>query len=292
MTQTVLLSEAVQRLDLSHGEVMSFLALLSEERRKGRRYAEAIRRCQGVVAVPPANELAGLTPATNAISANDVARGRAFLRSVGLDWVAASLGFWQGTGADFFDIRIDQGLREFVLDFTLSGRGRLEATSAAKRRMLVPKADDALLRKEAPPNTLNPGWFARGASPVRGNELDQVQVPQAKDLHPVNYLVEGQSGRSYSVLDKSDWPDWEALHDEVCISEASLVTFTANSVVPDDISFLGREEVEALNEQPPKEMQGSAIAHNFTEYIEDPVPPAAPEDHFNPAWFSDEQVNP
>jgi hypothetical protein len=291
MTRTVHLSEAVRRLDLSHGEVMSFLALLSEERRKGRRYAEAIRRCLGSVGVPPVDELTDLTPVTGTISANEVSRGRAFLRSVGVDEVAASLGFWEGTGADFFDIPLDEGLKDFVLDFTLSGRGNLEATSAAKRRLLVATADDVLLRREAPPKTLNPGWFARGASPVRGDKLERAQVPRAKDLHPVNYVVEGNSGRRYSILDKSDWPDWEALHDAGSISEANLMVFTAHSVVPDDVSFLGMGEVDAFNAQPLAEMERSAAVDNYLEYLGDPVSPRV-DDYHGPAWDFNEQVSP
>lgn len=290
MTRTVLLSEAVRRLDLGHGEVMSFLALLSGERRKGRRYAKVIRRCLGVVGVPPVEELTDLTPVTDSISASEVGRGRAFLRSVGLDGVAASLGFWEGTGADFFDVPLDEGIRDYVLDFTLSGRGELEATSAAKERLLVAKADDVLLRREASPKTLNPGWFARGAPPVHGEKLGRVQVPLPKDLHPVNYIVEAKSGREYSLLDKSDWPGWEALHDAGCIPETTLIVFTAHSVVP-DVSLMGMEEVEALNTQHPADMEGSAPVDSFPEYVGDPLPPP-PEEYNDPAWYSDAQAGP
>ncbi|KAK4142419.1 uncharacterized protein C8A04DRAFT_30048, partial [Dichotomopilus funicola] len=152
--------------------------------------------------------------------------------------------------------------------------------------------NELLVRLDPPARTLNPLRLRSGAPPrslpslpvplrvprpvarERGDgeddddeeddeeeEEDQetrVRVPPSLGLHPANYTVKGRTGRRYSALDKSDWPEWEALHDAGVLPEASLAVLTEGSAVPDAAMSLGREEVEAAAER--ADLFGSASA--------------------------------
>ncbi|KAK4157318.1 hypothetical protein C8A00DRAFT_29744 [Chaetomidium leptoderma] len=251
LTRTGPLSQAVQFLDLGHGEVMALLELIGEERRKKKAHDAALLEHRGAADIPPSDQLAALSPVNEATTGSDVRRGRAYLKSVGLTSVASELGFWEGTGGDYHDVPVDAGCRDLVADYTSSG-GALES-SPAKRGLLAMPGGQLGLLLNPPAGTLNPRRLATGAPPVRAEKLGspRVPVPLSKGLHPNNYVVKGRSGRRYSTLDKSDWPRWEALRDSGIITETDLVVFTANSVVPEWFTLLGPEELAEATDQSP-----------------------------------------
>ncbi|EAQ87270.1 predicted protein [Chaetomium globosum CBS 148.51] len=245
MARTGPLSRAVQNLDLSHVEIKSLLGLITEERKKQRKWGKLLAQHPHSAEVPSAEELAPLCPINEGITAGEVRRGRAFLKFLGLRGVAARLGFWEGTGADFHEVQIDGGCRHLVDDFSFLAGGEGEDSSA--RRLLDLKEGELLLRLDPPADTINPLRLRPGAPLVRAKKLGLARVPRSGGLHPMNYTVGGKSGRRYSTLDKSDWPAWEALYDAGIIPGTSLAVFTAHSLVPSEATFLTEEELEALN---------------------------------------------
>ncbi|KAH6632682.1 hypothetical protein F5144DRAFT_593390 [Chaetomium tenue] len=245
MARTRPLSRAVQSLDLNHVEIKSLLGLITEERKKQRKWARLLAQHPHSAEVPSAEELAPLCPINEGITAGEVRRGRAFLKFLGLGGVAARLGFWEGTGADFHEVQIDGGCRHLVDDFSFLAGGEGEDSSA--RRLLDLKEGELLLRLDPPADTINPLRLRPGAPLVRAKKLGLARVPRSGGLHPMNYTVGGKSGRRYSTLDKSDWPAWEALYDAGVIPGTSLAVFTAHSLVPSEVTFLTEEELEALN---------------------------------------------
>ncbi|KAH6855743.1 hypothetical protein B0I37DRAFT_424384 [Chaetomium sp. MPI-CAGE-AT-0009] len=231
MTRTAPLSRAVQSLDLDHVEATSLLGLVAEERKKKAQWAALLAQHPHSAETPSAEELAPLCPINEGITAGEVRRGRAFLKFLGMGGAAARLGFWEGTAGDFHEVQIDEGCRHLLL-----------------------------LRLDPPANTVNPLRLRPGAPLVRAKELELVRVPWSAGLHPMNYTIGGKSGRRYSTLDKSDWPDWEALHDAGVIPRSSLAVLTAHSLVPSEVTFLTEEEMEAINAADPVGMLGSATA--------------------------------
>lgn len=283
-TRTVPLSQVVQHLGLTWEEGVSLLRLIQEEWEKEAKYAAAIRRNLGGAKVPSADLLRGLAPITEGTTAGEVGRGRAFLKSKDLDGVAASLGYWEGTAADFHNIPIDGGCQEFV---AVLGQERAEAEAEAealRRRVLNTSGRELQLLLNPPPLTVNPRRLARGVPPVRAERVGAVQVPPSGGLHPVNYVVAGSTGRAYSALDVSDWPDWEALRDAGGITGPAVAVFTAHSVVPEDLSFLDEEELAALLAQQPAGMLGSApVPHDVFEDMGEHLPPPN-EELWGPVW--------
>jgi hypothetical protein len=261
MTRTGPLSRAVQSLDLDDVEIKSLLGLVAEERKKHRKWGRLLAQHPHThsAELPSAEELAPLCPINEGITAGEVHRGRAFLKFLGLRGVAARLGFWEGSGADFHEVQIDEVCRHLVDDFSFLAGDEGEGSGA--RGLLDLKEGELLLRLDPPANTINPLRLRPGAPLVRAKKLGLARVPRSGGLHPMNYTVGGKSGRRYSTLDKSDWPAWEALHDAGVIRGTSLAVFTAHSLVPSEVTFLTAEELEALNaENPTGEMLGSAPA--------------------------------
>jgi hypothetical protein len=93
MTRTVPFSKAVQHLGLKHSEVMMLIGLIGEERGKKKKYADALMQRLDSPEIPSSEELLALSPVTDGITAREVRRGRAFLKSFGINSLAASLGF-------------------------------------------------------------------------------------------------------------------------------------------------------------------------------------------------------
>jgi hypothetical protein len=311
MAASVPLSLAVQRLGLAWEEAMSLVGLVRAEADKARRFGDLMRRYVGRAKIPPTDQLTVLAPVTDGLTAAEVGRGRAFLKAMGLDPVAAGLGWWQGTGGRFHPIVVDDGCAEFVAALRRAGDDVEGGASGARRRLLNLGRADLLVLLDPPPKTLNPRRLERGAPPVRAARLGPVQVPPSRGLHPVNYVVEGQTGRAYSVLDRSDWPEWEALHDASSIGQGELTALTAHSVVPEDLSFLGVEEVAALDAERPDGPVGSVPVPDDFDAAEDPAPipdgaqnldvptplpyvveyvsqhiPAHSEEAWDPTWFT------
>ncbi|KAK3293996.1 uncharacterized protein B0H64DRAFT_374839 [Chaetomium fimeti] len=282
MTRTAPLSRAVQSLGLDHVETTSLLGLIAEERKKKTEWAELLTQHPHSAESPPAEELAPLCPVNEGITAGDVRRGRAFLKFLGMGGVAARLGFWEGTGADFHEVQIDDGCRDLVDDFHFLAGSEGEGGSA--KRLLNLKGGELLLRLDPPANTVNPLRLRPGAPLVRAKKLGLARVPLSDGLHPMNYTIGGKTGRRYSTLDKSDWPDWEALHDAGVIPEGSLAVFTAHSLVPAEITLLTEEELEVINAIHPIGMLGSASAAELGLDYEASDPPFAVLTTA-PAWY-------
>ncbi|AEO60632.1 hypothetical protein MYCTH_2112679 [Thermothelomyces thermophilus ATCC 42464] len=285
LTRTAPLSQVVQALDLGHVEVSSLLGLISEESRKKKKFAELLLQHGDDAGIPSAEELAALCPVTEGITAEEVRCGRAFLRFLGLDGVAAGLGFWEGTGADFHDVQVDEGCWALVDGFDLPDGGDGERRSLRRLRNL--KGAELLLRLDPPTKTLNPQRLKSGSGgpSARAARSGPIRVPPSEGLHPLNYTVAGKSGRRYSTLDKSDWPAWEALRDTGMVPEAGLVVMTANSLVPDEVAFLSSEDLETISVAQPAEMFGSLPAddsHVFAGQEPDPYPRAPGNGHHNP----------
>jgi hypothetical protein len=93
MTRTVPFSRAVQHLGLEHSEVMTLIGLIGEERGKMKKYADALMQQLDTPEIPSSEELLALTPVTDGITAREVRRSRTFLQSLGINSLAASLGF-------------------------------------------------------------------------------------------------------------------------------------------------------------------------------------------------------
>ncbi|KAL2176842.1 uncharacterized protein P884DRAFT_201832 [Thermothelomyces heterothallicus CBS 202.75] len=287
LTRTAPLSQVVQALDLGHVEVSSLLGLISDESRKKKKFAELLLQHGDGAGIPSAEELAALCPVTEGITAEEVRGGRAFLRFLGLDGVAAGLGFWEGTGADFHDLQVDEGCWALVDSFDLPDGGDGDGERRSLRRLRNLKGAELLLRLDPPAKTLNPQRLKSGGGgpSARAARSGPIRVPPSGGLHPVNYTVAGKSGRRYSTLDKSDWPAWEALRDAGMVPEAGLVVMTANSLVPDEVAFLSSEDLETISAAQPADMFGSLPAddsHVFAGQEPDPYPRAPGNRHHNP----------
>ncbi|KAL2158915.1 hypothetical protein VTH06DRAFT_2945, partial [Thermothelomyces fergusii] len=313
MTQTAPLSQAVQELDLGHAEVASLLRLIAEENKKKKKFAQLLLQHGDNAGIPPAEELAPLCPITEGITADEVRHGRVFLRFLGLDGVAAGLGFWQGTGADFHEVQVDDGCWGLVDGFDFpdgssGGGGGDHGNGNGERRCLHRlrnlRGAELLLRLDPPARTLNPQRLKSGsAPPARAARSVPVRVPPSEGLHPANYTVVGKSGRRYSTLDKSDWPAWEALCDAGVVPEAALVVMTANSLVPDEVAFLSAEDLETIGAAQPADVFGSIPADDSHVFgweeirplplpLEDeaPVPVCPFEDDYDLEVFVDSPV--
>ncbi|KAL2168196.1 hypothetical protein VTG60DRAFT_255 [Thermothelomyces hinnuleus] len=293
MTRTAPLSQVVQALDLGHVEVSSLLGLISEEGRKKKKFAELLLQHGDDAGIPSAEELAALCPITEGITAEEVRRGRAFLRFLGLDGVAAGLGFWEGTGADFHDVQVDEGCWGLVDGFDLPDGGDGERRHLRRLRNL--KGAELLLRLDPPAKTLNPQRLKSGggAPHARAARLGPIRVPPSEGLHPVNYTVAGKSGRRYSTLDKSDWPAWEALRDAGMVPEAGLVVMTANSLVPDEVAFPSSEDLETISAAQPADMFGSLPADDCHVFGWEEIHPLPLEDEAPlPVWYNSEEISP
>lgn len=287
----------MRELLLTCEEGLSLLELIHEEREKDGRFREVIARDQGGVA-PSDNRLTDLTPVTGTITGGEVRRGKAFLRFLGHNGVAARLGFWEGSGGDFHAVAVDAGCEDFLAGLDRWGGGD-SPRSGAEEDLLSVWGRELLVRLDPPAHTLNPHRLEAGAPPVRAEKLEGLLKPLSKGLHPANYCVEGNSGKRYSVLDKSDWPGLEALRDASVIPRRTLTVLTANSVVPDSVLFLDREQLAAAaaedataaEEQPPAAQQASpaaaaqAPAASEQAPAADHQPPAA--DHQPPADRAD-----
>jgi hypothetical protein len=311
----------LRELLLTREEALSLLELIDEEREKNRRFGEVIASDRGGV-VPSDNRLADLAPATGTITGGEVRRGKAFLRFLGHGGVAARLGFWEGSGGDFHAVDPDEGCEDFLADFDRWGAGGSEG-GGAKELLLSVSGSELLVRLDPPANTLNPHRLEGGAPPARAGELGGLPKPLSVGLHPANYCIEGRSGKRYSVLDKSDWAGWEALRDASLIPGRTLTVLTANSVVPDPVLFLDREQLAALgaavaeapapaaeqapaaadeataadeqapaaDHQPPAEIAATAPVETLRRALDFGAhfPPADAEEVAGPVWYSGTQ---
>ena len=292
ITRGVRLSQAIQHLGLTWEEASSLCRLICDENKNANVYAAAIRLKLGGGKVPTAEVLGGLTPITEGLTRGEVGRGRAFLRSKGLDVVAASLGFWQGTAADFHVIPIDEGCKKFaaVRRQASAGVEADEEAERARRRVLNTSGRELQLLLDPPPHTVNPSRLARGVPPPRAERVGAVQAPPSRGLHPINYAVAGTTGRVYSALDQSDWPGWEALHDAGRVAAPVAAVFTAHSVLPADLSLLDEEELADLHAQQPDGMLGSVRVDSdaLEDVGEHPTLPS--EEPWIETWFTPEGV--
>ncbi|KAK4041946.1 hypothetical protein C8A01DRAFT_34057 [Parachaetomium inaequale] len=256
-TRTAPLSQAVQSLDLGHVEVASLLGLITEEAEKAQGFAALLAQHHDGAGAPAAEELAALSPITEGIAAREVRRGQAFLRSLGMGDVAAGLGFWEGTGGDFHEVQIDEVCRDLVGGSDHSAGGEGGSCGSTGVQNLAGEAE-FLPRPDLPAGTIDPQQLVSGARPVRAEGLELVRVPRSLGLHPANYAVGGNSGRRYSALDESEWPAWEALHDDGLVAEDALAIYTAHSLVSRETTFLSAEELAVVDAARPAEMLGSA----------------------------------
>ncbi|KAK4245231.1 hypothetical protein C7999DRAFT_16539 [Corynascus novoguineensis] len=281
MTRTTPLSQAIQSLDLGHVEVSSLLGLIVEERKKKEKFAALLRQQQGSIEIPLAEELANLCPITEGITAEEVRRGRSFLKFLGVGRVAANLGFWEGTGANFHEVQIDEGCRALVDGFDLSAPG-CEGEASSIHRLRSLKGAELLLRLDPPARTLNPQRLRSGASPNRTVRSRPNRMPPSAKFQSMKCTV---GGRRYSDPDRSDWPVWKALWDAGVIPQTDLVVFTANSLVADEVMSLSSEEFDTINSTQPTESFGSkpADVHDYSVGHEsDPYPRAPGTGYVNP----------
>jgi hypothetical protein len=268
--------------------------LITEEGEKAQEFAALLAQHHDQAGAPAAEELAALSPITESITAREVRRGQAFLRSLGMGDVAARLGFWEGTGGDFHEIQIDEACRGLVGGSDHSaGGGEGGSFGSTGVQDLVGEAE-FLPRPDVTAGTIDPRWLLSGALPRRAEGLELVRVPRSLGLHPANYAVGGNSGRRYSALDSSEWADWEALRDDGLVGEVVLEVATANSLVSRETTFLSAEDVAVVDAARPAEMLGSVPVpdpEDLDYEVNHSLPSAVGEDP-DPAWYDSRQANP
>ncbi|KAL2144002.1 hypothetical protein VTI28DRAFT_9754 [Corynascus sepedonium] len=291
MTRTTPLSKVIQSLDLGHVEVSSLLGLICEERKKKEKFAALLRQQKGSIEIPLAEELANLCPITEGITAEEVRRGRSFLKFLGVGRVAANLGFWEGTGAKFHDVQIDEGCRALLDGFDLSAPG-CEGEGRSLRRLRSLKGAELLLRLDPPARTLNPQRLRSGASPNRAVRSRPNRMPPSAKFQPVNCAVGVKRGRQYSDPDKSDWPVWKALWNAGVVPQADLVVFTANSLVADEVMSLSSEDFDAINSTQLTESFGSKPADIDDVFNWETCPLPFRNEAFLPVWYDNEEISP
>ncbi|KAK4237101.1 hypothetical protein C8A03DRAFT_16303, partial [Achaetomium macrosporum] len=287
MTREMSLIAALQQLSLTSDEVQSFLVLVQKERRKMEEFDEKLDQLLDFADPSVRDTVAGLTPITDPITAAEVRSGRSYLRLLGIDRVADNLGFWEGTAGTWHPIDIEEGSRDLVgvpdLD---DGVGNMDGSN-----QLQDMTDaELLVRLDPPANTLNPQRLRSGAPPhTRDRTCGPLRMPTPGSLHPANFVYKAKSGRRYSALDKSDWPEWEALHDAGIILSAALTVATIRSEVPDEVDFFSQEDVESMDDQLPEDFLGSDPAP-LQQYLE-ALGPSLPADH-QPAPVDNGEPNP
>ncbi|KAL2266961.1 hypothetical protein VTJ83DRAFT_4238 [Remersonia thermophila] len=270
------LSQGLMSLNLAHAEIVGLLHLIHDERRKH-------ARLDGLLlppdpprdgAQPSLARLQDLMPVTESLPAFQVAQGQRFLRARGMEDAADRLAGWVGTGGRYHPIDIDAGLAGFLADLRSreddgeggggGGGGGGASEKAAKQRreaarhLLRMDGRELLVRLDPPPETVNPQRVGSGAGPraspsggggggggATADTMEGLKV-LSQGLHPANYCVVGPSGNRYSVLDGSDWPDWEAVRALGGISDGDLGWLTGEAVVSDAVNCLGFDELMGL----------------------------------------------
>jgi hypothetical protein len=254
MRREMPLSEALQQLNLTPEEVQSFLVLVQKESKKmetmDARFHEPMD-----FANPSVQEIdAALGPVTDFISDAEVRRGRRYVRLLGIPRVAENLSMWEGSAGTWHPIDIDEGCPALleVSDLGGGGVGLMDGSS----NPLPPSMTDAelLVRLDPPADTLNPQRLRSGAPPsVRGHASDRLRVPESGALHPANYVYTAKSGRQYSILDETAWPQWEALYDMGYVTRETLTVATMGS-------DLNGEEGDVMDVDSPGALVGSLPA--------------------------------
>jgi hypothetical protein len=230
---------AVAQINISFDEMEDFMGLIGQEREKKHRYDKKVAKHMDDADhswIDKLSRKADLTPITATITAREIRRGKAFLKFMGLNDQAARLGFWQGTGGNWVDInpnhRAEDGYQDLMPELQLragdEGQRQLESEQRrTQRRPPLPLPAQAVMsngelfvRMDPPPGTINPERLKRrgGLEHYPANDVPARPLPvpgrvQQHGLHPENYMVVVQSGRRFSVLDNSLWPEHEALRD-------------------------------------------------------------------------------
>ncbi|KAK3307534.1 uncharacterized protein B0T15DRAFT_493008 [Chaetomium strumarium] len=273
MTREMRLSEALQQLNLTHDEVQSFLVLVQKEIEKIETCDANLEELLDFDDPSVRATIAALAPVTDPLTAAEVRRGRSYLRLLGINHVAANLGLWEGTAGTWHRIDIDEGCLDLL---GVDNLGGVDLVSGSSSDVMSNMSDaELLVRLDPPARTLNPQRLRSGAPPSeRGRACDLQRVPKSGSLHPANYVHSAKSGRSYSILDKSDWPQWEALHDAGIIPQTVLTVATMQSQVPNEVWYLSGEEAEAMDVDRPEELLGSLPApdQGFIDAVVGPEP--------------------
>lgn len=179
-----------------------------------------------------------LWPVNDPITSGDIDQGRAYLKYMGLSDLAAKLGYWEGTGGGLVDIDIDHwledGWRDLPLQFSVTYADEIEQVreaeqERARRQPPAMSSGELLVRMDPPPHTINPQRLKLGQP--GSHPPSSGQLPNG--LHPENYAVRVQSGKRFSVLDNSPWPERVALEDLGLEVDDDLKAATAQSEVPE-----------------------------------------------------------
>ncbi|KAL1841988.1 hypothetical protein VTJ49DRAFT_6231 [Mycothermus thermophilus] len=265
------LSQGLMSLNLKHAETVSLLHLIEDERRKNARLDSVLLYQQHGGPQPSPLVAQDLLPVTESLPAFEVAQGQRFLRARGMDDAADRLAGWVGSGGSYHHIDFDAGLVGFLADLHSregdgeggGGGGSEEAFQQrreAARHLLHMDGRELLVRLDPPPETVNPQRVGSGAgpraSPSGGVDTEGLRV-LSEGLHPVNYCVMGPSGNRYSVLDESDWPDWEAVRAMGGISNDDLGRFTEAAAVPDAVNYLDIDDLLDLGALDQAEVVGA-----------------------------------
>ena len=215
---------AIRCLDLGWEDSANLAGLIMDERAKMKRYDDDIAR------YPISEDFSWLDdftatsrPAlvTDLITDQEVRSGRSFLSFMGLNDIAATLGYYQGTSAGSrYDIPlnhfVEDGPRCLLPHFNVGCSEEIwEMAEAEKRRPRLMSAHELLVRMDAPPGTVNPrrvdlrfqayDW-ERWGNPVPDER-------PAGGLHPASYNIHTRNGAPRAVLDNSPTP--EELGDEM-----------------------------------------------------------------------------
>lgn len=135
-------------LNLIHDEVISFLRLVGKERIKNDKVLAILSGDPtrfDVSGIDKIVQRPKLTPVTNIITAADVRLGRAYLKDLGFENIAANLGAWEGMGGEFHDIPLnhlaEDGLRGLLSQMNMFG-------DETVRRLL--RANNQHIRRHTP----------------------------------------------------------------------------------------------------------------------------------------------